>query len=221
MTQQNTNLGRMVLNGLLELRTSKGRITLEDVGVMFLDMSAEYYQKLSEHDRFMHEEISRLAAYIDETNREIFAIAKNEKSEDAILDASLHLDEVVKATEQATNTIMDAADIIQAEAGALEGDKGQKIMDATNTIYDACNFQDITGQRVNKVIKLLTNIETRISKLNTLLSTVASEEAQNPNNVLPMSTPSDKDLLNGPALPSQATTQDDIDQLFASLGGGN
>ena len=46
------------------------------------------------------------------------------------------------------------------------GEKETQIMDATNIIYDACAFQDITGQRIRKVIKLLENIEERINKLN-------------------------------------------------------
>jgi len=217
MADININLGRMVLSGLITLKERKGKITLEDVGDMFLQMSAEHQAKVSEHDRFMHEEISRLAAYIDEANKEIFAMTTNEKSEAAIMDASAHLDEVVKATEQASNSIMDAADKIQAAVGGIGGEKETAIMDATNLIYDACNFQDITGQRINKVIKLLANIEQRVSKLNALLSTVASEEAK----VVPMHTPSDKDLLNGPQLAGQGVSQAEVDRLFASLSGGN
>ena len=218
MAENNISLGRMVLNGLVELRNQKGRITLEDVGAMFLEMSSEYNKKQAEHDQFMHEEIARLAAYIDEANREIFAISTDDKSEAAITDASLHLDEVVKATEQATNAIMDATDVIQQTVGGVGGEKETAIMEATNRIYDACNFQDITGQRVNKVIKLLANIESRVGKLNALLSPVASEDAKAAPALVKND---DKSLLNGPALPSQAASQDDIDKLFASLGGNS
>jgi chemotaxis protein CheZ len=217
MANLTADLGRMVLSGLVGLKAQKGKISLEDVGSMFLTMSAEHAQKASEADRIMHEEISRLAAYIDEANREIFAISTNEKSEDAIMDASLHLDEVVKATEQATNSIMDAADAIQQAASGLGGDKEKAIIDATTRIYDACNFQDITGQRINKVIKLLSNIEQRVGKLNTLLKEVADNNSDNVVQMTKVMT--DKDLLNGPQLSGQAASQEDIDKLFASLGG--
>ena len=216
MANMTADLGRTVLNGLVNLKNKKGKISLEDVGIMFLSMSAEHAQKASEAERMVHEEISRLAAYIDETNREIFAMAKNEKSEDIIMDASLHLDEVVKATEQATNDIMDAADKIQAAASGVGGDKEKIIIDSTTLIYNACNFQDITGQRINKVIKLLANIEERVTKLNSLLKEVVQTPVENGKAV---HIPSDKDLLNGPQHMGQASSQEDIDKLFASLGG--
>ena len=217
MTDNTADLGRMVLNGLVGLKERKGQLTLVDVGTMVLQMSQQHQTAASESDRFMHEEIARLAAYIDEANREIFAISTNEKSEAALLDASAHLDEVVKATEEASNNIMDAADAVQKLAGEVGGEQGKAIMDATNKIYDACNFQDITGQRINKVIKLLSNLESRISKLNALLSTVSDSS----NNVVPLREASEKDLLNGPQLPGQGVTQEDVDKLFASLGGAN
>ena len=212
MTESNAHLGRMVLKGLVGLKEQKGQITLDDVGGMFVQMATEHNAKSNEGDRIMHEEISRLAAYIDEANREIFAISTNEKAEDALMDASQHLDEVVKATEQASNSIMDAADIIQGAAGGIGGDKEKAIMDATTQIYGACNFQDITGQRINKVIKLLANIEQRVSKLNTLLSEVASKESK----VAPAAS-GEVDLLAGPQHTGQGSSQAEIDALFASL----
>ena len=42
---------------------------------------------------------------------------------------------------------------------------------AANAIFEACSFQDITGQRINKVIKLLDSIDERVGKLNELFGT--------------------------------------------------
>ena len=42
-------------------------------------------------DKFVHEEIEKLAQYIVNTKQEIFAIQTNEKSEDVITDASVHI----------------------------------------------------------------------------------------------------------------------------------
>jgi len=225
MSDMQAKLGKTLLKSMVEVREEKGTISLQDVGEIFMDMAESLNPDHSNVDKFVHEEIETLAKYILDTKKEIFAIQTNDKAEDVIMDASAHLDEVIKHTEEATNTIMDACDKVQAGAAGIGGEKEAQIMDAANRIYDACTFQDITGQRIRKVIKLLENIEERINKLNGLLGTapVFAEDAKNgsakidaANVVVPIN---DKDLLNGPQLAGQGTSQNDIDALFASLGG--
>ncbi len=221
MADMQSKLGKELLKTMVELRQSKGEITLEDVGGIFMNMAASLGSEGSNVDKFVHDEIERLARYIVDTKQEIFAMQTNDKSEAVIIDASAHLDEVIKHTEEATNAIMDACDRVQAGAAGIGGEKETQIMDATNQIYDACTFQDITGQRIRKVITLLQNIEERINKLNDLFGgspVFAVEDGKkDPSKVvLPKD---DKDLLNGPQLKGQGTSQDDIDALFASLGG--
>ena len=221
MSDMQITLGRTLLKSLVVLRQQKGDISLEDVGKIFVEMASSINPTLSAADHFLHDEIHRLAKHITEAKKEIFSISQNSKSEMVIVDASQHLDEVIKATEHASNSIMDAADIIQHNVAGVGGDKETKIMEATNQIYEACNFQDITGQRINKVIKLLASIEERIGKLDELFGTSdamqASAEA-NGSNVVSMNLPlDDKDLLNGPQLSGKASTQEEIDMLFASL----
>ena len=220
MTDLQTKLGRNLLKNLVVLREQKGEISLKDVGDIFISMSASLNPSNSQADQFMHQEISRLANYISEAKGEIFSIAQNDKSELVINDASAHLDEVIKATEEASNTIMDAADKIQGAVAGVGGDKEKEIMDATVNIYNACNFQDITGQRIRKVMKLLANIEERIGKLNELFGTEQSAPDESAH-VVDIHAPVDeKDLLNGPQLAGKASSQNEIDALFASLGGG-
>lgn len=220
MPDMKEKLGRALLKSMVDRRENKGDLSLEDVGGIFMEMASSLNPQGSKVDQFMHNEIAKLVNYIHDAKDEIFAIATNEKGEVVINDASQHLDEVIKHTAEATNTIMDAADAIQKTVGGVGGEKEAAIMDATNRIYDACNFQDITGQRINKVIKLLSNIEDRIGKLNELFGTElpAPAEGNGSATVLPMN---DKDLLNGPQLKSKASSQEEIDALFASLGGKN
>jgi chemotaxis protein CheZ len=212
---------------MVKTRENKGAITLQDVGGIFINMASSLNPKNSVVDSFVHQEIAKLAQYIGDAKNEIFAIQTNAKAEDAINDASLHLEEVVKATEQATNTIMDAADTIQNFASGIGGENGQKIVDATTVIYDACTFQDITGQRIRKVITLLENIEDRVSKLNGLFGTVEEAEISTDAkqvdvknlDIKDVAVPKDdKELLNGPQLASQAASQDDIDAILAKFG---
>ena len=158
MPDMQSKLGKELLKTMVELRQVKGDITLQDVGGIFMNMASSLNPGESNVDKFVHEEIERLAKYIGDTKQEIFAMQTNDKAEAVIMDASAHLDEVIKHTEEATNTIMDACDKVQAGAAGVGGEKEAQIMDAANIIYDACAFQDITGQRIRKVIKLLQNI---------------------------------------------------------------
>jgi chemotaxis protein CheZ len=220
MTDIKSKLGKTLLEGLVSVRERNGDVSLEDMGDIFMNMASDLNPSHSKADEFMHQEIARLAKYITEAKNEIFSISTNDKSEQVIMDASAHLDEVIKATEEATNMIMDAADAVQAAAAGIGGDKETAIIDATTRIYNACTFQDITGQRINKVIKLLANIEERVGKLNDLFGSELpdpSQIAQKDSNVVVQI--HDKDLLNGPQLASQASSQSDIDALFSSLGG--
>lgn len=221
MPDMQSKLGRELLKTMVELRAEKGTISLQDMGEIFMDMASSLNPDNSNVDKFVHTEIERLAQYIVDTKKEIFALQTNDKAEAVIMDASAHLDEVIKHTEEATSTIMDACDKVLAGAAGVGGEKEKHITDAANMIYDACAFQDITGQRIRKVIKLLQNIEERINKLNGILgdAPVFAEgddgvKKDLANVVLPKD---DKDLLNGPQLKGQGTSQNDIDALFASL----
>ena len=223
MNNAQAKLGHSLLKSIVELRQTKGEISLEDLGEVFSHIATGFSGETTATEQFMHQEIARLANYIRDAKKEIFSIATNNNNEPAIIDASAHLDEVIKHTEEATNSIMDAVDGIQNAAAGIGGEKEQSILDATTRIYEACNFQDVTGQRIRKVIKLLENIEQRIDKLNELFgndneiaAAAVVHNAKADNVEMPAD---DKALMNGPQLASQAASQADIDALFASLGG--
>ena len=131
MSDMQSTLGKTLLTSMVKTREKKGAITLQDVGGIFINMAASLNPSNSVVDSFVHQEIAKLANYIGEAKNEIFAIQTNARAEDAINDASLHLEEVVKATEDATNKIMDAADAVQNAASGVGGEKEQQIMDAT------------------------------------------------------------------------------------------
>lgn len=206
------NLGRALLNHLADVRAKKGAVTLEDIGGICIKLASGTVPAISQADQIMHDEVRRLARYIADAKQEIFAISDDDKSGTVIVDASQHLDEVIKETEQASNTIMDAADVIQDAIKGTGGGKEKAIKDATNRIYEACNFQDITGQRISKVIKLLETIEERIASLNNLVG-MSENDTDDAHNA------GEKGLLAGPQLAGQAPSQAEIDMLFASLGG--
>jgi len=87
--------------------------------------------------------------------------------------ASSELDAVVDSTERATQQILDAAESIDEAAdtlsAALKQDQEQAltsdIRDHVVRIFEACNFQDLSGQRIAKVLATLTFVEDRVARM--------------------------------------------------------
>ena len=84
--------------------------------------------------------------------------------------------------------------------------------DKINAMFEACAFQDITGQRVTKVLGSLKFIEERINAMADLWGRKGLSEA-------PVRADKDDDgpkgeRLEGPALEGEGTSQDDIDKIF-------
>jgi chemotaxis protein CheZ len=95
----------------------------------------------------------------------------------------------------------------------------EKVTDAVTLVYESCNFQDITGQRITKVVKALKHIESKVDALVAAFGDEISKyKAQHPQAEKAKEDPmSDQALLNGPQLAANAGKQDDIDALLASF----
>ena len=108
----------------------------------------------------LHEEIAALATRLDAIKSELAEIRHPLAADDRFRHASQALTEVVQATEQATNTIMSNAEgLEQTLAGLRAAGVMPEILDEMaariTAIYEACNFQDLTGQRINRVVQVL------------------------------------------------------------------
>jgi chemotaxis protein CheZ len=80
----------------------------------------------------------------------------------------------------------------------------------TGEIFTACSFQDITGQRITKVVRSLKFVEERV---NALIGMWGRDElAATQAEAAPVD--ADKALLNGPQLAGQGVSQDDVDRLL-------
>ena len=94
-------------------------------------------------------------------------------SEDRFQQASEELGAVVNATEIATNTIITCTEEIEEiihelRAQLPEGYQSSRVNDmneAVVKIFEACNFQDLTGQRITKVVRALSFIEERVEAM--------------------------------------------------------
>jgi len=158
---------------------------------------------------------------INRTKREIATLHVSGCNGQELSRVSTELDAVVHGTESATEVILAAAETIDDRAGALSAklkgdDQGMAndIQEQIVLIFEACNFQDLTGQRISKVVNTLRFVEERIIKMMEIWGGVESFKEIEVELEHRMG---DQALLNGPALDADAgiASQDDIDALFA------
>jgi chemotaxis protein CheZ len=132
------------------------------------------------------------------------------------------LDAVVNGTEQATQTILNMVEDIDQfastmiEQGKDDAEKqiGQEIQDRVVKVFEACNFQDITGQRISKVVNTWKFIENHVVQMMEIWGGIDAFKDFIPD--APPEPEGDDALLNGPKLEEDAghASQDDIDALF-------
>jgi chemotaxis protein CheZ len=130
------------------------------------------------------------------------------------------LDAVAESAERATQQILSAAEQIEDAATSLTASLGREqermlaldIQDNILRIFEACNFQDLTGQRIAKVLATLKFIEERVAHMVEIwggMEALKSYTAEADLNRDPM--------LHGPRLDddNDHVSQDDVDALFA------
>ena len=160
-------------------------------------------------------ELKDLQRIIDEARREIGNARVSEIGGKHIPTETDELDAVVEATADATGKIMDACDVINEKAAEAGGEAGDAISAEVIKVYEACSFQDITGQRITKVVTTMKTIEEKVDRLlKSLGETLPIEETQAEEED---ARSEDEKLMNGPQMDDQAISQDEIDKLLASF----
>ena len=135
------------------------------------------------------------------------------------------MDAVVEATETATSSILKASEDIQTAVDAIRAEHAVESVENLDKNLDsiemegmnilmACGFQDLTGQRINKVVNTLRYIEDHIDALIKVwgITEGTADGALIPN--APNDDRPDQDLLHGPSTDGSGVSQDDIDALF-------
>lgn len=151
-----------------------------------------------------------LAGYIEATRQELARLRPSEIAGRHIADATDELDAVVQETEDATNAIMQAAEEIEAAATHAAAAPG--LSAAVTKIYEACSFQDLTGQRIRRVVRALKEIE---SKVDSMIAALDGGKSSPDGRRDQHGKPEDSRLLNGPQPPGDAISQDDVDSMLA------
>ncbi|MBT3992136.1 MAG: hypothetical protein HON14_03090 [Rhodospirillaceae bacterium] len=166
----------------------------------------------------LKKELAGLFQYMQRVREEIAAIHYPADDENRFEKMSDQLDAIVETTKSATDQIMQTVeqseDLLQELRDSLTDEdalaKIDKISASNSGLFEACSFQDLTGQRISKVVKSLTYVEDRVESLIEAWGkselekiAVASEDKSE-----------DEKLLNGPQRQDEAISQSEIDALF-------
>lgn len=197
-------------------RTAPDLDTAELVAVV-KEVLSSLSGEMTAGDVRMYQELKWFVDRIERTKTEIAALRPETIHSEHIPLATDELGAIVSATENATNEIMEAAEGIEAVAEKLDEEQSEALVGATTRIYEACSFQDITGQRIRKVVTALKEIESKVSALIGMVAPRQAAAAVGPpvnDPPAPHPVEADAHLLNGPQLPGEAHNQAAIDALF-------
>ena len=202
---------------LSALKTRMPSYTKDEIQEVVTEMLTSMEGDLSEMNLKLYAEVESLARYIVTAKSEIAALRPDEIMSDHIPSATDELDAIVGSTEEATNGILQAMESLEGLTAEMDPAMAEKVTEAVTLVYESCNFQDITGQRITKVVKALKHIEDRVDALVAAFGDeIHKYREQQPAREEPKKS-ADEKLLNGPQLPEQAGNQAEIDALLASF----
>ncbi len=156
-------------------------------------------------------EIGALGEVVAVARQEVAALKVDDITMNHIPCATDELDAIVTHTAAATEAILEACETLDAMGATMEGETARRLQEATTKIYESCSFQDVTGQRITKVVSTLKTIESTVARIVATFGATLTEAHQA---VSPLEAVT---LLNGPQLPASAMDQSDIDKLLASF----
>ncbi len=156
----------------------------------------------------LYSELQSLHQLIEELRNEL-STNPDEIRAHHIPSATDELDAIVQATAEATGSIMDVCEAIDEIAANTDEETRDRITEQITKIYEACSFQDITGQRITKVVNALKQIDEKVERI---LEAFGSADG-----VAEQWQPPEEELMSGPQLPDKAVSQDDIDKLLAEF----
>ncbi|HEX4194325.1 MAG TPA: protein phosphatase CheZ [Stellaceae bacterium] len=177
-------------------------------------------------------ELSAVRSHIDLVKSEISTLTEEESSDNRFRRATAELYEIVTSTARATDDILSAAEAIKEISDKLPPEfatQREAVGKHCLNVFQACSFQDITGQRIAKVVKTLDYVEQRISAMLAIGGAAEERSAEQPIIAAlspavataaaavsgPISSQREAEtLLNGPQLPGKGLNQDAIDQLL-------
>ena len=144
-----------VIDFLEQNKKRDGEVSLTDVMHLAEVMSGSMHDFLSTVQPTVTDELRAIGKEIARMKSEISQLRANDMTGNKIPDAGRELDAIVEATEDATNTIMEAAEEIMGADTSDQEAYQELVSNKMISIFEACTFQDITGQRISKVVTTL------------------------------------------------------------------
>ncbi len=171
-------------------------------------------------DKKLQAEVINLIQYIQRLRKEIAGIAQEKDDQTAFDGMADRLDAIVESTAQATDSILAAMEEIDGLVEQLRAHPEPSgieslcdgIVTRTMAAMEACSFQDLTGQRINKVVGSMKFVEERVNAMADLCGRkevqALTDQWELPQRI------DDGVTLEGPQRAGQGFSQDEIDRLF-------
>lgn len=199
-----------------KLRDAKtDKLSLTDViGVAEL-LTSSLQPLLRRIDSTIHRELRGILERIEGLRSEIAKVRADDISNNRIPEMGRELSAIVEATEGATHTIMESAEAVLSDTPTDLESYQELVSEKMMTIFEACSFQDLTGQRVNKIVETVEVIEKRINLLCEMLDmeNMVGDVEEDAEDAAKAQRKKDL-ILNGPAMSGEGTNQSDIDKMF-------
>lgn len=205
---------------MTELRTLRSLVKpAEQVTQQMIDA---YKAQIAEASK-LKSELDLIYEAINKTKKEIATLHITGFEGPEMTRVTNELDAIVGGTERATEQILSSAEDIDQMShtlvARLKDEQNQAlasdIQERVIKIFEACNFQDLTGQRITKVVQTLKFIETHIVQMMDIWGGIEAFKDVAPEAIAARE--GDAKLLNGPKLEDEIghASQDEIDALFA------
>ena len=192
------------------------RISVDEVSKIVAEVMGSIHGDVAIESLHFKDELKNLLSYIDQAKNEIASLRPKEYSVNKIPEASSELDAIVKGTEAAAEKIMDSADEIGELAEKCDEEVKAKLEEISTHLFEASGFQDITGQRVTKVVTTLAHLEEKLSALADAIGDNDIDEVieEDDNIEKDYGAMANEEFLHGPQLEEEAQDQAAIDALF-------
>lgn len=214
----------------LESQT-EGSVPVEQVQDLVKAVKDLFEGRFEGEDVKLYGELGDLAKYINEARKELREFQPHMLTDQEIPDASDQLDAIVQQTEKATGSIMDSCEQLESmnqrvvdklisHDPPLDEDVLAGVDDALTesqshitNIFESCNFQDLTGQRIMKIVKTLREVERQVLRMVVVFGLQNKTVEEDVRKKLE----DEAEVLEGPQLPGNSLEQDDIDDILNKL----
>ena len=196
------------------LKQKRDNVTFNDI-ISLAEVAAQSLQSFFQAmDAKVYRELREIAGYIESMRHEIGALQVNDLKNSRIPAAGEELGAIVQATEAATHTIMECAEAVMAADASDPAAYKAMVDEKMLVIFEACSFQDITGQRIAKVVETLQHIESRVARFADVMQAKDVDGFLNEQERA-RAERKERLFIHGPPLADGGVDQSKVDELFS------